>query len=124
MSRVEETNDVIDAISRQLNENGPDKRRADACMSYSLAYIYLINTEIAKSLAQLADDIHFLRETTTKEQEEKPTCLDCKYSGMRKYIDVDGVTHLGVEWCNYKHQAIDLDDRPECDYFKPVEAEP
>ncbi len=71
MSRFEETNDVINAISKQLNENGPDNRRADTCMAYSLASIYLINTEIAKSLAQLADDIHFVRETMAKEQEEK-----------------------------------------------------
>lgn len=129
MSRFEETNDVINAISKQLNENGPDKRKADACMSYSLAYTYLINTEIAKSLAQLADDIHFLRETMAKELEgEKskssgPTCLDCKYSDTTRYVDKDGIVNRDVEWCERKHQKINFDDKPVCDYFKPVEAE-
>jgi len=128
MSRFEETNDIIDAISKQLNENGADKRKADVCMSYSLAYTYLINTEIAKSLAQLADDIHFLRETMAKEKEEakersKLTCGNCKYSYVIDHIDTGFLTRFNVEFCHRRDAEVDFRFTPICKHFEQKEEE-
>ena len=126
MSRFEETNDVVNAVNKWLDEHGPDRHRADTSVSYSLAYMYVINTEIAKSLAQLADDIHFIRETMAKKEEKPkplgPKCLYCKHSDIINYVDVAGVVNCDVEWCHRKSKRINLDARPDCDYFEPKEA--
>lgn len=125
MGRVEETNEITRAIEEGTISNFKKAYWAKTSNEMSGA----IQIEIAKSLAQLADDIHFLRETMAKELEgEKskssgPTCLDCKYSDTTRYVDKDGIVNRDVEWCERKHQKINFDDKPVCDYFKPVEAE-
>lgn len=125
MGRVKETNEVTRAIEEGTISNFKKAFWAKTSREMSGA----IQIEIAKSLAQLADDIHFIRETMAKEQEEEkskpsgPKCLDCGHSGIMNYVDNAGVVRRNVEWCHRKSQKISLDDRPDCDYFKPVEAE-
>lgn len=125
MGRVEETGEVTRAIEEGTISNF--KRAFWTKASHEMSGA--IQIEIAKSLAQLADDIHFIKEAMAKELEgEKskssgPTCLDCKYSDTMRYVDKDGIVNRDVEWCERKHQKINFDDKPVCDYFKPVEAE-
>lgn len=125
MGRVEETNKNLAELENILANSVNDATDIKTAIAMILTAKVSVNTEIAKSLAQLADDIQFLRETMAKEQEEKskPTCLECKYSGMMNYVNKDDILETDVEWCNRKHQKIDFDDRPDCNYFKPVEAE-
>lgn len=126
--RVEETDDMLKKIDEKYSVLLRDAPAGN--MQLPTAYAELIvaetNSLVAKNLAYIANDLHWLRETMAKEKEDErkpsgPKCLDCKYSDMIKYIDTDGVVHRGYEWCNRKRQGINFDDRPDCDYFKPKE---
>lgn len=129
MGRVEETNAALTELEKTMVKTLDDTTSKEIAVAVTITGMSSVNVEIAKSLAQLADDIHFLRETMAKELEgEKskssgPTCLDCKYSDTMRYVDKDGIVNRDVEWCERKHQKINFDDKPVCDYFKPVEAE-
>lgn len=129
MCRVEETNKALTELKDTVIESLKATSDSHAAIAHVITFHAGVNEEIAKNLAQLADDIHFLRETIAKELEgEKSkssglTCLDCKYSDTIRYVDKDGIVNRDVEWCQRKHQKINFDDKPVCDYFKPVEAE-
>lgn len=138
MGRVEETNKALTELKDTVIEALKTTSDSHAAIAHVITFEAGVNEEIAKNLAQLADDIHFVKEAMAKEIEggesvavkyakaaedlrSFPKCMDCTYSDMIEYIDTDGVTHNGVEWCDRKLQRINFDDRPDCDYFKPKE---
>lgn len=71
MGRVEETNAALTELEKTMVETLDNTTSKDIVVAVTITGISSVNTEIAKSLAQLADDIHFLRETMTKEQKEE-----------------------------------------------------
>lgn len=124
MGRVEETNEVTRAIEEGTISNFKKAYWAKTSHEMSGA----IQIEIAKSLAQLADDIHFLRETTAKEKEEVEkrsnlTCADCQYSYVIDHIDRGLLTRFNVEFCSHRGKEVSLRYTPICDHFKQKEKE-
>ena len=124
MGRVEETAEITSAIEEGTISNFKKAFWAKASQEMSGA----IQIEIAKSLAQLADDIHFLRETMAKEKEEAEkrsnlTCADCKYSDVIDHIDGIFTTRLNVEVCNRRGAEVDFRFTPICGHFKHKEEE-
>lgn len=130
MGRVEETNETFTELNKTITEALISTTDRFTLIAHVLILQAGTNSEIAKSLAQLADDIHFIKEAIAKEieGEEKdleffPECSDCMFSDTIRYVDKDGILNRDVEWCRRKGQKINFDDRPNCDYFKPIEAE-
>lgn len=124
MGRVEETNEVTRAIEEGTISNFKKAYWAKTSNEMSGA----IQIEIAKSLAQLADDIHFLRETMTKEKEEaekqsKLTCANCKYSYVIDHIDTGFLTRFNVEFCHRRDAEVDFRFTPICKHFEQKEEE-
>lgn len=130
MGRVEETNKAMAELQDTVIKSLSSTCDTHAAIAHVIIFQTGVNEEIAKSLAQLADDIHCLREKISKwlEEDEEPKtlgpkCLDCKHSDIMNYVDNNGVLNRNVEWCHHKSQRINLDTRPACDYFEPKEAE-
>lgn len=67
MSRVEETNKVTTELENTLANRINDTTNIDTAIAMILTAQCSVNTEIAKSLALLADDIHFIRKNLEAE---------------------------------------------------------
>lgn len=128
MGRVEETNAALTELEKTMVKTLDDTTSKEIAVAVTITGVSSVNVEIAKSLAQLADDIHFLREILAKEMEndEVPTarrrqagakCMDCRYCDFVR-VDKNGETRLNVEWCHRKGAEIDMEDRPVCGYFE------
>ena len=128
MGRVEETNAALTELKDTVIEALKETSDTHATIAHVIAFNAGVNEEIAKNLALLADDIHFLREILAKELEndEVPTarrrqagakCMDCRYCDFVR-VDKNGETRLNVEWCHRKGIEIDMEDRPVCGYFE------
>ena len=69
MGRVEETNKVTTELENTLADHVNNTTNIEAAIAMILTAQCSVNTEIAKSLALLADDIHFIKEILAKEAE-------------------------------------------------------
>lgn len=69
MSRVEETNKDLTELKDTVIEALKATSDSHAAIAHVITFNAGVNEEIAKNLAQLADDIHFLREIVQKEEE-------------------------------------------------------
>ena len=138
MSRVEETNKALTELKDTVIEALKTTSDSHAAIAHVITFEAGVNEEIAKNLAQLADDIHFIKEAMAKEIEGVesvavkykkaaesygPKCLDCRYSDTMDYVDKDGIRNRDVDWCTRKHQKIDFYNTPVCGYFEYKEQE-
>lgn len=124
MGRVEETNEITRAIEDGTISNF--KRAFWTKASHDMSGA--IQIEIAKSLAQLADDIHFIKEAIAKEKNEEKkrsnlTCANCKYSYVIDHIDTGFLTRFNVEFCHYRDAEVDFRFTPICKHFEQKEEE-
>ena len=71
MGRVEETNKALIELKDTVIKALKATSDTHAAIAHVITFEAGVNEEIAKNLSQLADDIHFLRETMAKEQKEE-----------------------------------------------------
>jgi len=71
MGRVEETNNALTELQGTVIEALKATSDSHAVITHVITFHAGVNEEIAKNLAQLADDIHFIKEAMAKEQEEE-----------------------------------------------------
>lgn len=69
MGRVEETNKALGDLQKTVKEAISSTTDKFIVVAHVLTLQAGTNEEIAKSLAQLADDIHFIKEAMAKEIE-------------------------------------------------------
>jgi hypothetical protein len=67
MGRVEETNKALTELENTMVETLGNVISKEIAVATTITGISSVNVEIAKSLAQLADDIHFIRENLEAE---------------------------------------------------------
>lgn len=131
MGRVEETNAALTELEKTMVKTLDDTTSKEIAVAVTITGVSSVNEEIAKSLAQLADDIHCLREKISKwleedEEEPKPsklTCADCKYSDVLDHIDTGFLTRLNVEFCHRRDAEVDFRFTPICKHFEQKEEE-
>lgn len=131
MGRVEETNKAMAELQDTVIKSLSSTCDTHAAIAHVIIFQTGVNEEIAKSLAQLADDIHCLREKISKwleedEEEPKPsklTCADCKYSDVLDHIDTGFLTRLNVEFCHRRDAEVDFRFTPICKHFEQKEEE-
>ena len=128
MGRVEETNKALTEFKDTVIEALKATSDSHAAIAHVITFNAGVNEEIAKNLAQLADDIHFLRETMAKEKEEakersKLTCGNCKYSYVIDHIDTGFLTRFNVEFCHHRDTEVDFRFTPICKHFEQKEEE-
>ena len=69
MGEVEETNKALIELKDTVIEALKATSDSHATIAHVITFEAGVNEEIAKNLAQLADDIHFIKEIIAKEQE-------------------------------------------------------
>ena len=67
MSRVEETNKALTELKDTVIEALKATSDSHAAIAHVITFEAGVNEEIAKNLAQLADDIHFIRKNLEAE---------------------------------------------------------
>lgn len=128
MGRVEETNKALTELKDTVIEALKATSDSHAAIAHVITFHAGVNEEIAKSLAQLADDIHYIKEAMAKEQKEakersKLTCANCKYSYVIDHIDTGFLTRFNVEFCHRRDAEVDFRFTPICKHFEQKEEE-
>lgn len=128
MGRVEETNAALTELEKTMANTLDNVTSKEIAMAVTVAGMSSVNAEMAKSLAQLADDIHYIKEAMAKEKKEeeersKLTCGNCKYSYVIDHIDTGFLTRFNVEFCHRRDAEVDFRFTPICKHFEQKEEE-
>jgi hypothetical protein len=111
MGRVEETNKASTELENTLANCINNATTKDTVIAMILTAQCSVNTEIAKSLAQLADDLRYFRkkdeEEAAVEEEAKCTCKDCTLYKRLAGTDPNTLIHwCGLYYCSMSEDSL------------------
>lgn len=123
MGRVEETDKYLKEMKDEACAAIRSSGSESIIIAQTIALQTASNEAIAKNLAQLADDIHFIKEAIAKEiegAESKPSgpkCLRCAYYEKKTTVDDNGLIRNDVDWCMWYRRPINLKKDIDCYKF-------